>query len=108
MHGRQVPDVAHNGPGRHHHVDVGQHVVLGAVPERFPKLGIVLDGHGEDRSADLEGPLLELHDAGVVDAGALGEDEDGELLEILHVFPQPPGNLTVIAEVVFNAQGSWL
>ena len=44
-------------------------------------------------SAHLKGPLLELHDHGVVDAGALGEDEDGELLEILHVLPQPPGNL---------------
>ena len=46
-------------------------------------------------SPNLEGPLLELHDDGVVDAGALGEDEDGKLLEILHVFPQPPGNLTM-------------
>ena len=44
--------------------------MLGAVPEGVPKLGVVLDGDGVDCAANLEGALLELHHAGVVDAGA--------------------------------------
>ena len=130
LHGRQVPDVHHDGPGGHHHQQVGHyrvpahqsHIAITcsvdkeplprAVPECVAKLCVILDGHrvnlasnlgklslncilasSDLTSAHLKGPLLELHDHGVVDAGALGEDEDGELLEILHVLPQPPGNL---------------
>jgi hypothetical protein len=37
----------------------------------------------------LEAAFLELHDAGVVDAGPLGKDEDGQLVGILHVIFQP-------------------
>ena len=35
--------------------------------------------------AHLEGPLLELHDAGVVNTGALGKDEDGQSVGVLDV-----------------------
>ena len=90
MHGRQVPDVADNGPGCHHHVDVGQHAVLGAVPEGLSKFDVILDGHRPNGSTDLERSLLELHDAGVIDAGSLGEYEDGQLVRVLHVLLQPP------------------
>lgn len=90
MHGRQVPDVADNGPGGHHEEDVVQHAVLGAVPESFSKLDVVLYSHRPDGPTDLEGSLLELHDAGVVDAGPLGEYEDGQLVRVLHVLLQPP------------------
>ena len=44
--------------------------MFGAVPEGVPKLGVVLDGHGVDCAADLEGAFLELHHAGVVYASA--------------------------------------
>ena len=35
--------------------------------------------------AHLEGALLELHHAGVVDTGALGEDQDGQSVRVLDV-----------------------
>ena len=43
--------------------------------------------------ANLKRALLELHDDRVVDASALGEDQDGHLLRVLDVFPQPPRHL---------------
>ena len=88
MHGGQVPDIADDGPGRHHQEDVVEHAVLGAVPESLSKLDIVLDGDRPNGSANLKGAFLELHDAGVVDAGPLGEDEDGQLVRVLNVFLQ--------------------
>ena len=88
MHGGQVPDIADDGPGRHHQEDVVEHAVLGAVPESLSELDIVLDGDRPNGSTDLKGALLELHDAGVVDAGALGEDEDGELLRVTDMLLQ--------------------
>ena len=36
----------------------------------------------------LEAALLELHDGGVVDARALGEDQDRQLVGVLNVVPQ--------------------
>ena len=87
MHGRQVPDVADNGPGGHHEEDVVQHAVLGAVPESFSKLDVVLYSHRPDGPTDLEGSLLELHDACVVDAGSLGEDQDRKLVGVLNMVP---------------------
>ena len=77
MHRRQVPDVADYGPACHHHVDVGQHAVLGTVPEGFSKLDVIFDGDRPNGSTNLKGALLELHDAGVVDAGSLGKYQDG-------------------------------
>ena len=44
----------------------------------------------------LEAALLELHDGGVVDAGALGEDQDRQLVRVLHVVPQPASGLRQI------------
>ena len=41
----------------------------------------------------LEAALLELHDGGVVDAGALGEDQDRQLVRVLHVVAQPASGL---------------
>ena len=41
----------------------------------------------------LEATLLELHDAGVVDAGSLGEDEDWKLVRIFNVLLQPDGSM---------------
>ena len=90
MHRRQVPDVADDGPGGHHHVDVGQHAVHGAVPEGFSKFDVIFDGDRPDGSTNLKGSFLELHDTGVVDAGPLGEYEDGQLVRVLHVLLQPP------------------
>ena len=54
--------------------------MLGAVPEGVAELGVVLDRDGVDGAAHLERPLLELHHAGVVDAGACKERrvEDGK------------------------------
>ena len=77
VHRRQVPDITDNGPGCHHHVDVGQHAVLGAVPEGFSKLDVIFDGDRPNGSTNLKGALLELHDAGVVDASPLGKYQDG-------------------------------
>ena len=77
MHRRQVPDVTHDGPGCHHHVDVGQHAVLGAVPEGLSKFDVIFDSDRPNGSADLERSLLELHDTGVVDAGPLRKYQDG-------------------------------
>ena len=51
VHGRQVPHITHYGPAGHHHVDVGQHAVLAAVPEGLSKLWIILDGYREDGSS---------------------------------------------------------
>ena len=39
-------------------------------------------------SSHLEASLLELHDGRVVDARALGEDQDRQLVRVLHVVPQ--------------------
>ena len=44
---------------------------------------------GKAYKVHLEAALLELHDAGVVDACSLGEDEDGQLVGVLHVLLQP-------------------
>ena len=90
VHWRQIPDITDNGPGGHHHVDVGQHVVLGAVPECFSKLWIILDGYRKYGTANLEWPLLELHNAGVVDAGSFRKNEDWKLLWILNMLLQSP------------------
>ena len=45
-------------------------------------------------SSHLEAALLELHDGGVVDAGALGEDQDRQLVGVLHVVPQSGTGIT--------------
>ena len=42
----------------------------------------------------LEASLLELHDGGVVDAGTLGEDQDRQLVGVLHVVPQSGTGIT--------------
>ena len=60
LHRRQVPDVADDGPRRHHHVDVGQHPVLARVPEGVTKLWVVLDGDRIDRAANLKASFFEL------------------------------------------------
>lgn len=44
-----------------------------------------LDGHWINDTADLKAALLELHHRCVVDARALGEDEDRRVLWIRHV-----------------------
>ena len=88
MHRRQVPDVADDGPGSHHHVDVGEHAILGAVPEGFSKLDVIFDGHRPNGSTDLKRSLLELHDAGVVDASPLRKYQDWQLVWVLHVLLQ--------------------
>lgn len=38
---------------------------------------VYLDGDGMNNGTDLEASLFELHDGGVVDAGALRKDENG-------------------------------
>ena len=65
-----------------------EHSVFGGIPECVAELGVVLDGHWVNGAADLETALFELHDRGVVDAGALGEDQDRQLVRVLNVFPQ--------------------
>ena len=90
LHWGKIPDVTHNGPACHHHQQVGGHRVLGAVPEGVAELGVVLDSDGVDGAAHLKRPLLELHDAGVIDAGALREDEDGKLLRVGDMLLKPP------------------
>ena len=54
VHWGEIPHVTHDGPGGHHHVDVGEHVVLGAVPESLSELWVVLDGHRVDGTANLK------------------------------------------------------
>ena len=44
--------------------------MFGAVPEGVAELGIVLDSDGVDGATHLKGTLLELHNAGVVNASA--------------------------------------
>ena len=44
--------------------------MLGAVPEGVAELGVIFDRDWIYRATDLEGSLLELHHAGIVDAGA--------------------------------------
>ncbi len=46
----------------------------------------------------LEAAFLELHDAGVVDAGPLGKDEDGQLIGVLHVIFQPENKNLVLTD----------
>ena len=55
-----LPDITDDGPGRHHHVNVGQHPVLRGIPEGVAEFRVVLDGHRVDRAAYLETALLEL------------------------------------------------
>lgn len=84
-HGWQIPHVTDDGPARHHHVQVADHPIVGAVPEGISKLWIILNGDGINGAADLERALLELHHGGVVDAGALGKNQDWQLVRILNV-----------------------
>ena len=62
--------------------------LLGTIPEGVSKLCIVFDCHGIDDSSDLEWAFLELHDAGVVDAGPLRKYQDWQFGGILHMFFQ--------------------
>ncbi len=47
-------------PVSHHHVDVGEHSVLGGVPEGIPELGVALDGHVVDGTPPFKAALFEL------------------------------------------------
>ena len=47
----------------------------------------------------LEASLLELHDAGVVDAGSLGEDENGKLVRVLNVLLQSRKSFSVRSDI---------
>lgn len=49
-----------------------------------------LDGHRMNGRADLEASFLELHHRGVVDTGALWEDQERPGLRAHHVLLQPP------------------
>ena len=55
-----------------------------------------LDCDGIDGASDLEAALLELHDRGVVDARALGEDQDGQLVGVFNVLAE-----SVTRKVIF-------
>jgi hypothetical protein len=74
--------------------------LLVAVPEGVAQSVVILHGNGADGGGGLEGALLEQHDAGVVDAGALGEDEDGHLAGVLHVLLQPAQFLSKLANKI--------
>lgn len=85
MHRWQVVDVDDDRPARHHQHQVLEHRMLGAVPERVAEPEIVFDGDGTNGGVDLEAALLEHHHAGVVDARALGENENGQVVLVLDV-----------------------
>ena len=89
MHGGQVPHITHDGPGCHHHQQVGDHGHLGAVPEGISEFRIILDSHRVYHSTNLERALLELHYAGVINARPLRKYEYGELGRILDMISQP-------------------
>ena len=71
---------------------VGSEGLALAVPEGVDEDLVVLDGDGADGGAQIECAALE-HDAVlVVDAGALGEDEEGRGVGRLHVLPHALGH----------------
>ncbi len=78
-HRRQVVHVDHDGPRGHHEHEILEHGVLTRVPEGVAEARVVLDRHRVDERVDLEAALLEHHHGGVVDAGALGKDENGRV-----------------------------
>lgn len=49
VHGWQVPDVADEGPARHHSEQIVDHAVLGAVPKSVSKLWVILQRCREER-----------------------------------------------------------
>merc|ERR1740128_1179567 len=54
---------------------------------------VLSSGHGgQVPDVDHEASLLELHDAGVVDAGSLREDENRKLVRVLNVLLQSAGH----------------
>ena len=61
VHGRQVPNVADDGPAGHHPQQIADHVVLTAVPEGIPKLGVVLQDHRHAASYHYHGIMQLSH-----------------------------------------------
>lgn len=53
------------------------------------KSKINLNGNRIDNSSHFKCSFLELHDRCVVDAGPLREDQNGQLVGVLHMFPEP-------------------
>lgn len=83
----QPPDIHGHHPPRHQIKAVLCEGLLSGVPIGIqeslvvPKKGggDLLDGHGTDQTIQVKGPLVELHGVLIVDASALGKDDQGWL-----------------------------
>lgn len=88
-HGRQVPNLANNGPRGHHEVNVRGHSVLRTIPKGIAKYWIVLDGHRVNGATYFKTAFLELHHRSIIDARALRENQNGQFCGIINVLFQP-------------------